>query len=292
MRPRSSTVSRSRRERKDSVDASVLAERAAWAERLEASPPETAEEAARERDDEKRFKKAGLGVRRAGKRGVFRREGIEAARVGSQRCGGAPPPLKHALPEVLLVGAANAGKSTLINALVGAAPASKAAPASASDRAGWTSGLEWIRVGAKPPLLYVVDAPGYGAHAVATPKERRAWTTLCADYARTRATLAAAVVVVDATRGVSTEDRRWLDLLAAAPTVVALSKCDLLKGPGAVARCARLVEDDTQFDVVATCGTTGAGVAELWARLKGLCAAVSVRTSDPRAVAVHRSAAS
>ena len=83
VRPRSSTVSRSRRERRDSVDASVLAERAAWAERLEASPPETAEEAARERDDEKRFKKAGLGVRRAGKRGVFRREGIEAARVGA-----------------------------------------------------------------------------------------------------------------------------------------------------------------------------------------------------------------
>ena len=76
-------MSRSRRERRDSVDASVLAERAAWAARLEASPPETAEEAARERDDEKRFKKAGLGVRRAGKRGVFRREQVEAARVGS-----------------------------------------------------------------------------------------------------------------------------------------------------------------------------------------------------------------
>ena len=115
-------MSRSRRDAKTPSTRPVLAERAAWAERLEASPPETAEEAARELNDEKRFKKAGLGVRRAGKRGVFRREGIEAARVGSQRCGGAPPPLKHALPEVLLVGAANAGKSTLINALVGAAP--------------------------------------------------------------------------------------------------------------------------------------------------------------------------
>ena len=38
VRPRSTTVSRSRRERRDSVDAAVLAERAAWAERLEASP--------------------------------------------------------------------------------------------------------------------------------------------------------------------------------------------------------------------------------------------------------------
>ena len=63
VRPRSTTVSRSRRERRDSVDASVLAERAAWAERLEASPPETPEDAARELNDEKRFKKAGLGVR-------------------------------------------------------------------------------------------------------------------------------------------------------------------------------------------------------------------------------------
>ena len=88
-------MSRSRRERRDSVDASVLAERAAWAARLEASPPETAEDAARELNDEKRFKKAGLGVRRAGKRGVFRREGIEAARVGSQHSKGVPPPLKR-----------------------------------------------------------------------------------------------------------------------------------------------------------------------------------------------------
>ena len=71
-----------------------------------------------------------------------------------------------------------------------------------------------------------------------------------------RATLAAAVVVVDATRGVSTEDRRWLDVLSSAPTVVALSKCDLLQGPGAVARCARLVEADAQCDVVAPCGTS------------------------------------
>ena len=85
-------MSRSRRERRDSVDASVLAERAAWAERLEASPPETPEESQRELNDETRFKKAGLGVRRAGKRGVFRREGIEAARVGSQHFKGAPPP--------------------------------------------------------------------------------------------------------------------------------------------------------------------------------------------------------
>ena len=88
-------MSRSRRERRDSVDASVLAERAAWAARLEASPPETPEESQRELNDEKRFKKAGLGVRRAGKRGVFRREGIEAARVGSQHSKGVPPPLKR-----------------------------------------------------------------------------------------------------------------------------------------------------------------------------------------------------
>ena len=82
------------------------------------------------------------------------------------------------------------------------------------------------------------------------------------------------------------KERRY----AGAPPVVALSKCDLLKGPGAVARCARLVEADAHCDVVATCGTTGAGVAALWATLRARCAAVSVRTSDPRAVAVHRSA--
>lgn len=284
-------MSRSRRERKDSVDATVLAERAAWADVLEAAAPETAAAASREAAYATRFKKAGLGTRRAGAKGVFRRDAVVAARVGSQRYGGTPPPLKHALPEVLMVGAANAGKSTLINALCGAAPASSAAPASASDRAGWTSGLEWIRVGAKPPVLYIVDAPGYGSHAVASPRERRDWTRLCARYAATRATLSAAVVVVDATRGVCDEDRRELARLAATPRVIALSKCDLLQGAGAVARCARLVEDAVgDAAVVPTCGTTGAGVSELWAKLQALCAAAAVKQTDPRAVAVHRSA--
>ena len=85
--------------------------------------------------------------------------------------------------------------------------------------------------------------------------------------------------------------RTRMGAMNARGSVAVLARLAVVQWAGAAgARCARLVEDDAQCDVVATCGTTGAGVGELWAKLRARCAAVSVRTSDPRAVAVHRSA--
>ena len=110
-----------------------------------------------------------------------------------------------------LAGHANAGKSTLLNALAGLEPSRGAA--GVSDRAGWTTTIDFYRVGAKPPRCYLVDLPGYG-HSVAPPRDQRAWARAGLDYLRTRPTLAAAVFVVDATRGLCDLDRDWLAALA------------------------------------------------------------------------------
>jgi GTP-binding protein EngB required for normal cell division len=139
-----------------------------------------------------------------------------------------------------------------------------------------------------------VDLPGYG-FSVAAPREQRRWDAAGLAYVRARAPLAAAVVVVDATRGLCGLDGDWLAALAArdapVPAIVALSKGDLLPPP-VLAAAARVVEDDVAgaAAVFPCCGTTGAGVDALWGALAAHAEGASERPHGARGVPIHRSA--
>ncbi|KAF8884816.1 hypothetical protein BD779DRAFT_1471894 [Infundibulicybe gibba] len=67
-------------------------------------------------------------------------------------------PKLHGLPEVIVTGRANSGKSTLFNAVLG-----RKALLHTSKKAGRTRELNFFRVGPEPGKLILVDAPGYGA---------------------------------------------------------------------------------------------------------------------------------
>jgi GTP-binding protein EngB required for normal cell division len=73
-----------------------------------------------------------------------------------------------------------------VNALVGVLP--RFGPAKVSDRAGWTDQLCFYQLGKRPPVLTMVDLPGYG-HAVATAQDKIAWNRMMKDYLSTRKVL-------------------------------------------------------------------------------------------------------
>jgi len=151
--------------------------------------------------------------------------------------------------EVAFMGRSNAGKSTLLNALLGGRAADGArAFVPVSRRPGSTARLDFYGAGApgaRPAPLVLVDTPGYGFSS----RGRAAadgWLGRMAGYLRARRALASGaadggalahapllarvVVLVDARLGVGPLDAEVLAALDAAqlPCHVVLSKADLV----------------------------------------------------------------
>ncbi|CAM9275265.1 unnamed protein product [Pylaiella littoralis] len=276
-------VTRGRKERRDSVTESIVKERERHLVRLAGADVDRAMA--------KNFKALSLGTRKrprqaGGFNKAYDRAGKQVhsdfAAGGFARWMGSAskgwPQFKHRLPEVALAGHTNCGKSTLVNSLSGIHP--RRGPASTSDRAGWTDLVGFYQVGKKPPVLTLVDLPGYG-HAVATRRAMKGWLRMIKEYITTREELIRCCVLVDCTRGFCEEDRSLLQLLARRdiPHQVVLTKADLLT-PEMLSACVLLLRRDLS-DLVgqerssavsfsAVCGSSGAGVTTLWKDLAKL----------------------
>lgn len=97
-----------------------------------------------------------------------------------------------------------------MNALIGVKP--RFGPAKVSDRAGWTDQICFYQIGRKPPLLTLVDLPGYG-HAVADADRKHAWKIMIRDYLSTRTILTMCCILVDSTRGLCAQDLQYIRFL-------------------------------------------------------------------------------
>ena len=170
-------------------------------------------------------------------------------------------------PEVAFFGRSNVGKSSLLNALTG-----RNALARVSNTPGRTRQIVFFAL----DRLMLVDLPGYG-FAQAPKKEIGRWQKLVPLYARGRAGLKRALLLIDARHGFMAGDRQFMKLLdeAAVSYQVALTKCDKVPAAALEARVAAMAAELAKHpaahpQIHATSAVTGFGIPELRASLAAL----------------------
>ncbi len=126
------------------------------------------------------------------------------------------------LPEIAFLGRSNAGKSSLINALLG-----QKRVARVSSTPGFTQSINFFRVDHK---FLIVDLPGYG-FAKAPAKIRKNWQRLIESYLSSPRPLKFLVLVFDIRRTPYKLDYMLIDYVKKFdhPFVIALNKIDQIK---------------------------------------------------------------
>src|ERR1700687_2939375 len=122
-------------------------------------------------------------------------------------------------PEIAFAGRSNAGKSSVINTLIG-----RRRLAFVSKTPGRTQLINFFPLGGR---AFLVDLPGYG-YAGVPATVRAHWDELVGGYVASRPSLAAVAVVMDARHPLTALDLRLLEWLRAAqrPAHILLTKAD------------------------------------------------------------------
>ncbi len=158
---------------------------------------------------------------------------------------------------VALAGAPNAGKSTLLNRLVGE-KVSIVTPKVQTTRSRITAICM-----AGPAQIVFVDTPG-----IFVPKRRLEQAMVQAAW-RGAADADMVVLVVDAPRGVDGDTRRIIDGLKGAgrPAIAALNKIDIMKKPRLLTLSAALEAAAVFTDIFMISALTGDGIDDLKAHI-------------------------
>jgi GTP-binding protein len=129
---------------------------------------------------------------------------------------------KEKLPEVVLCGRSNVGKSTFINSLFNRKNLAKT-----SSTPGKTRSINYYNIDSK---FYVVDLPGYG-YAKISQTERKKWGNLINDFFSTSKHIQLTIHLIDSRHHPTDLDVKLNDMLRSLniPYIVLLNKSDKLK---------------------------------------------------------------
>ena len=143
--------------------------------------------------------------------------------------------MKGSLPEIILCGRSNVGKSTFINSLF-----NKKSLAKTSSTPGKTRSINFYLVEDK---FYLVDLPGYG-YAKTSLKERQMWGSLISDYIQKSNAVSHAFHILDSRHNPGELDIMMNKLLKSAslPYTFILNKADKLKLSGLAGVTERIVQ--------------------------------------------------
>ena len=182
---------------------------------------------------------------------------INAEFVASAFCGRDFP--RVGLPEIVVAGRSNVGKSSLINCLAGNRKLART-----SSTPGKTQSINFYRF---ERTFCLVDLPGFG-YAKAGKAESRKWKRLTEEYFRERESVVLALQLVDGRRPPTNLDLElagWLQSLGI-PRVVLATKADKLSGNERAVQ-QRKIADQLGGEAIFFSAVTGAGRVETWRRL-------------------------
>jgi GTP-binding protein len=169
------------------------------------------------------------------------------------------------LPEVAFLGRSNVGKSSVINALVGAKLART------SNTPGRTRSINFFelrRAGHPQPELLFTDLPGYG-YAKISREISQDWARFVDPYLTERPSLALCLALIDSNIPPQPTDRQLLEFLAATKRdhIVVATKCDRLSGNEMRQALRTLGQEYAHTPIVPFSAKTGAGKDELWTQI-------------------------
>ncbi|MBM4311907.1 MAG: YihA family ribosome biogenesis GTP-binding protein [Deltaproteobacteria bacterium] len=181
------------------------------------------------------------------------------------KCADLPAP---GLPEIAFAGRSNVGKSSLINKLL-----NRRGIAKTSSTPGRTQSINFILAN---QAFFLVDLPGYG-YAKVPLEVKRHWGKLIQDYLQQRAGLKLLVLIVDARR-TGTDDEKlfvqWLDQNAIA-WVLVITKTDKLKN-AQLARSLRHWREFLETDsIIEFSAVSGKGRDKVWRVIEAAMQAAS-----------------
>lgn len=127
---------------------------------------------------------------------------------------------EESLPEIVIAGRSNVGKSSLINSLI------EQKIAHVSSKPGKTRSINFLDIDADIPFT-LVDLPGYG-FAARSKSEQNQWRRLTGMYLKRRENLACVIHLVDFRHGLMKIDRELQDWLKELdlPVMVVFTKVD------------------------------------------------------------------
>jgi len=163
------------------------------------------------------------------------------------------------LPEVILSGRSNVGKSSLVNSLAGNRQLART-----SNKPGKTRLIIYFKVDGK---LWLTDLPGYG-YAAASRQDREKFSDLADHYLSCGRPFALVLLLLDIRRSPSTEDCQMLDWLRQTdqPYRVILTKADKLGFVACRQRAAEIAADLAEPDpaeLIVFSAQTGQGIDAL-----------------------------
>jgi GTP-binding protein len=170
------------------------------------------------------------------------------------------------LAEVAFLGRSNVGKSSLINALVGAKIAKTSSTPGRTQMINFFE-LRWP--GKSAPEMQLADLPGYGYARV--PKAiSSGWGAFIDPYLKDRPTLALCVVLVDLNVPPQKSDAQLIEFLETAerPYLLAATKCDKLSSNRRRNALTGLAHAYPEARIVACSSKTGDGLDDLWREMR------------------------